>query len=236
MNDFESQPNNPHSGGTDHFGMSDGSGALAPACERALEAWICEDPASVAAQNHIEKCASCRELAEAIRLDQDLLRWQLERLQPPPTPRLELRDPLQSASGHPRRVSLTVLPYLLGVLLVVVLASLYLGGSMLNRWAPLWETEKLLRSVDVAANATLAAPAHSSATPPAGWESQIDPALPKSVDGGSPLLDRYGTPIQLRAEPSSAGEWRWRARSAGPDRTFDTGDDILAPKPSAPHP
>lgn len=214
----------------------DGADTLAPACARALEAWVCEDPASrdadgIAAQEHIQLCASCRELAESIQLDQDLLRWQLGRLEPTPTPRLELRDPLRSASGHPRRVSLTVLPYLLGVFLVVMLGSLYLGGALLTRWVPQWTTENRLRQVQASAATQLDAPLDATSLPPRGWVDQLSSELPETIqiDGYPPaILDGFGTPIRLRASLAESGAWIWRAESAGEDGAFESADDLLS--------
>jgi len=202
-------------------------------CRRALESWVCDDPASQDAAGHVERCPSCRELAAGIRLDQQLLRWQLGRIAPPPPRRLVLRAPLVAASGHPRRVSLAVLPFLIAVTLVLLLGVGYLLGRIgQGRRAPIERAEREAAAIQRLVDEHLAPPGAEGAVPPDDWPARLRAAAPtplRSIAGGSLLLDPFGEPYRLDARSGS-----WRVRSTGPDRRDDrgAGDDI----PSLPSP
>ncbi|MHC4936461.1 MAG: hypothetical protein ACYTGJ_09625 [Planctomycetota bacterium] len=195
----------------DDFG---GEPTLPEGCRRALEAWVCEEP-DRETPSHIEECPTCRGLAESIAFDRALLRWQLSRVAPPPAPVLPLREPLRSASGHPRRVSLTLLPFLLGVILVLLLAIQLLLGTIGGRARG---ADPLLRQVERAAVGELGTPDGAEGSPPSGWASLLLPRLgPGWSLGERGQLRRGARVVELR--PSSEGE-EWEARwSASPART-----------------
>ena len=213
---------------------------LAEECQRALESWVCEDPEEAAnsdAADHIEHCKSCRDLADAIGFDQKILRWQLSRIEPPPAPRLALREPLRSASGHPRRVSLAVLPFLIGLTLVLLLAVELLLGSIQNSITPQIpdKTRAVLQiqRIERALHNQLTPPLLPGATPPANWADQ----LMENSGGGLRVLefeedgfvDPFGVKYRLRVHPD---QLEWQLVSAGPDQIFaeggDPGDDLTA--------
>lgn len=200
-------------------------------CRAALEAWVCEDPASAEAEDHLRTCANCRELAEAIELDQQLLRWQLGRLDTPAPPRLVLRDPLRAASGHPRRVSLAVVPFLLGLVLVLMLGVIAMLGEIGQRRdvvrLTVLELGRLQEIVD----------RHGSAIAAEGtdWAAQIEAAEPGALAevlgappriGEAGALDRYEAPYRVRKADGA-----WIVYSTGPNRVDERGaGDDLDPK------
>lgn len=224
--------------------LDDYDASLAPDCSRALEEWLtCDtspgssDPASASAKAHIESCESCRELADALRFDQDLLRWQLSRIEPPPAPRLALREPLQAASGHPRRVSLTLLPFLIGVILVLLLAVELMLGSIQNSMSPQipdrTRTVLQIQKIERAIARHLAPPITAGAALPEQWElalwraeleaSESETNVPRRMRGlqfeDGVFIDPYGVPYRLEVRDAPLS---WRVVSAGPDGQFGT--------------
>ncbi len=193
-------------------------GVLPEECRRALEAWVCEDLTSVEAEDHLQRCWSCRELADAIRLDQELLRWQLGRIESPPPRHLQFREPLRSASGHPRRVSLALLPFLIGVVFVLLLAVELMIGTLSGGRAQLKlidQTHDQIEKIQSAVEKHLPAPGGSPLIE--RWGETLRAADPKAFEGipispvGS-LLDPFGAPYRLLAEDGS-----WRVYSTGPN-------------------
>ncbi|MFN0057115.1 MAG: hypothetical protein ACKVX7_01540 [Planctomycetota bacterium] len=79
--------------------------------------------------DHLHECVDCRKRLAALRCDQRLLASYFKTVQVPAAPRIELRDALSSASGHPRRTSLAILPFLLSVILLLLALLAYLVGS-----------------------------------------------------------------------------------------------------------
>lgn len=215
-------------------------------CRRALEAWVCEDhPPGTAegtgASRHIDGCPSCRELAAGIRLDQQLLRWQLGRIAPPPPRPLALRAPLAAASGHPRRVSLAVLPFLIAVALVLLLGvGLLLGRIGQGRRSGIERSEREAGVIERLAGRHLPRPDAPGELTPIDWPELLRSAAPAELESleslrshSGPFLDPWGQPYHLSAVPDGAnGAARWRIHSSGPDRKDDrgAGDDVVAPR------
>jgi len=198
-------------------------------CQSALEAWICEDPDRAMAEDHFESCASCRGLAESIQLDQELLRWQLSQIESPPVPRLLLREPLQAASGHPRRVSLSVIPFGIAIVLVLLLAVEFLIFSIAPTASLGLRTESRAQTlVEIVAELIPIPPSSSqSATRvPEDWMELIRAEVEKRhdlpADPEGRYLDAYGTPFRLELTSNN----RWRIVSAGPNGQFGSIEEI----------
>ena len=219
--------------------------SLENACQRALEEWVCDghgDPAGRLPHEHpslehISGCEVCRGLAEAIAFDQQLLRWQLSRIEPPPAPVLPLREPLRAASGHPRRISLTVIPFLLAVLLVIVLAVQYMLGSIgqEQRGQRIRTSRNTLEQVASAAATALAPPRSPTDLPPSDWPARLGDAAalaPGTAEGATVPTDGFGRAIRLRASDDGT---RWIAVSAGADGVFaadsPSTDDLTSDDP-----
>jgi len=183
------------------------------------------------AEDHFESCASCRGLAESIQLDQELLRWQLSQIESPPVPRLELREPLQAASGHPRRVSLTLIPFGIAVVLVLLLAVEFLIFSLApsTSLGPRTETRAQTLVETVAALIPLPPVGPQSASKvPEDWREQIRAEIDRQyeipTDEAGRYLDAYGTPFRLELTPTH----RWRIVSAGPNGQFEPVDEVAS--------
>lgn len=102
-----------------------GAETTAPSDESSLTA----DEVSFA-REHLRECPNCAREAELLAQDREALLLHFATI-PVPTPvSLEPRGPLQSASGHPRRVSLTVLPTFFWLLLMVLVAVGALGWAV----------------------------------------------------------------------------------------------------------
>ena len=96
--------------------------ALTPECEKALEHCLSgEEPLPESVSAHLAQCPQCESLAQKLAQDAQLLQNHWRGIEVPPAPVLELRGPLESASGYPRRVSLTVIPFLLILLLLALI-------------------------------------------------------------------------------------------------------------------
>ena len=90
-----------------------------PECQRALETYLAEEPVPLETRRHLAECPRCDSLAGEMTRDGERLRRYLSATDVPSPPVLKLRGPLHAASGHPRRISLTVIPLLLALLLLV---------------------------------------------------------------------------------------------------------------------
>lgn len=116
---------------------------LSPRCEQFLEEWFDRDPpqddhderartAKGAAgegpalgdfdAEHYRECPTCRRLIDRLATDREHLRQHFGDLEVPAAPERLWADPLRSASGYPRRVSLNLMPFFL---------LLFLGGAIL---------------------------------------------------------------------------------------------------------
>ncbi len=93
-------------------------------CQIALETFLCGDDSS-ASMEHIDSCPECAPIAEELARDQERLRRCFAETVVPPA--LELRDGLHSASGYPRRVSLTLMPFFMALLLLLTLLLIFLA-------------------------------------------------------------------------------------------------------------
>lgn len=80
-------------------------------------------------QDHLHACVDCRKRLAAFRRDQRLLASYFSTVHVPAAPQLALRDALSAASGHPRRTSLAVMPFLLSVILLLLALLAYLMGT-----------------------------------------------------------------------------------------------------------
>lgn len=78
------------------------------------------------------ECKDCREALDTFRVDSERLRAHFAAMSVPPMPALPLRDSLQAASGHPRRVSTNVLPIFWLVALLVLLGVFVALGQVLK--------------------------------------------------------------------------------------------------------
>ena len=139
-----------------------------PECQRALETYLAEEPVPDETRRHLAECPRCDTLAGEMTRDGERLRRYLSATDVPAPPVLKLRGPLHSASGHPRRISLTVIPLLLALLLLV---------SMLVVAMTLW----ILRTQE-----------SGRAEPGTGIEREEGDASVPSPKS----LDRRGTPVR----------------------------------------
>ncbi len=103
-------------------------------CATQREAWLAAgDAAAAEVTAHLAGCPDCTAFVARAALDQRLLREHFARIPIPPPPALELRAPLEAASGHPRRTSLNLIPFLLALLLLLMLAIAALTLFLLRR-------------------------------------------------------------------------------------------------------
>ena len=96
-------------------------------CQSTLEALLSEEEIAAETQRHLQECPSCETLAQEMARDQERLRQALASIPVPPVPALSLPDALHSASGHPRRTSLTLMPFFLLLILVLSLGAVALA-------------------------------------------------------------------------------------------------------------
>jgi hypothetical protein len=113
-------------------------------CERILENWLAtsavdpiEEPSSSEPLiDHLLNCTQCRQLVRKIQRDRELLGRHFSGFEIPRARVLDYRDALTAASGHPRRVSLTLLPLFFAVILLLGMLAAYLFGKWAQKSRP----------------------------------------------------------------------------------------------------
>ncbi|MEM7263849.1 MAG: hypothetical protein AAF488_17815 [Planctomycetota bacterium] len=97
---------------------------------RGAEFWDSVDEGTTVATD----CPDCQNEWSRVHSEADQLRSHFAAVAIPEMPRqLPLREGMQAASGHPRRVSTNVLPIAWLVALLVLLGVLYFLGEILRR-------------------------------------------------------------------------------------------------------
>lgn len=80
---------------------------------------------------HLQSCETCRAEVASLRRESAALQDYFSSVRIPPA--VKIRGALQSASGHPRRTSLTVLPTLIWLMLLALLGVAALGWVLMTR-------------------------------------------------------------------------------------------------------
>lgn len=183
-------------------------------CQIALETFLSGDDPD-ASLEHIEACPECAPLAEELARDQERLRQAFAETKVPPVPALELRDGLQSASGYPRRVSLTLMPFFIALMLLLTLLLIGLAYFAVDkvknaRFQSQVEPDLLVLQQRIAEKQR----AGVVFDPTTDWRSHIP---------GAPRVDPLDQPYEIRVE-----DGKIVAYSVGRDGVDEKGrgDDI----------
>ncbi|MFQ5654055.1 MAG: hypothetical protein ACE5GW_04915 [Planctomycetota bacterium] len=205
-------------------------------CQQVLVEWLAQDgEPSPELDRHLEECPACRSSADGFSNDRSLLVSTFRSCAPPPAPRLEFRHPLKSASGHPRRISLAILPFLLALLLVfmlLVVALTLVIQTKLGRDRRFSQARNEILRIEVA----LAQARESGMVldEGAGWAEQLLSLQPPreflptpSGDGSGGLLDPFARPYLRRT--IGTRETVYSAGENGLDERGE-GDDITSPR------
>ena len=202
---------------------------LPQGCQNAIEDFL----SGTSSESHSD-CSTCSDLIDAFRDDQKLLVGYFRHELAEPR-EIDFRDPLLSASGHPRRVSLSILPILLLLLLSVLVAvdliSIGLLKHVNSNSAQLATRNEILRLEESlwALDPATVDPADID------WEILIagsDLFGPdRIVLAGAPprkiLLDPFGRPYLILEADA-----RFQIYSAGKNGTDENGggDDVVSPR------
>ncbi len=209
-------------------------------CQKFLTEWLVEgsagahegdrgDAAKAKAGSpaHLSDCPGCHDSTRQLESDQSLLRAHFASLHVPQPPALELRHPLMAASGHPRRISLAILPLLLALLLLTVLAAGLLFWIIVKRVEEKdrqFQTQNEILAIEVAIRQQgLELPPGHGALKSAVTAEELAPLAQRSP----PLHDPYGHPYQYKSVSGHAAIY-----SLGNNGRDDRGrgDDILSPR------
>ncbi|HIA27109.1 MAG TPA: hypothetical protein EYN79_03165 [Planctomycetes bacterium] len=207
---------------------------LPEGCQSAIVEFL----AGSSVEDH-SSCTTCSGLLEQLREDQQLLVGHFRRELAEPR-KIDFRSPMLSASGHPRRISLAVIPILLLLMLVTLVGIDLLTAGILKKQRagrfPLIAGNEILRLEE----ALWKSGASDVEIATLDWEILVsmESSLPNNrlIRRGTPpkwvFLDPFGQPYLLMEVEGSLQFY-----SAGENGVDDkgTGDDVVSPRLLAEH-